>query len=79
MCFTGSVVFELLLVMIAGGDWGLARTASVFVEGSEFFTLEDCLFTRVDGSAVMLSAYNRNATIQRNEVCGLRVCLVCHG
>ena len=51
----------------SGGDWALQRTAAVFVQGSEGLRIESCRFVRLDGNALMLSAYNRNATIQKNE------------
>ena len=39
----------------------------MFVQGSEGLRIESCRFVRLDGNALMLSAYNRNATIQKNE------------
>jgi hypothetical protein len=39
----------------------------VLVEGSEGMTIDSCTFERVDGTAVMLAAYNRDATLRRNE------------
>jgi hypothetical protein len=51
----------------SGGDWALERSAVVFVEGSERVTVAGNVFERVDGNAVMLSAYNRNASISYNE------------
>jgi len=51
----------------SGGDWSLERSAVVFVEGSERVTIEGNVFERVDGNAVILSAYNRNASIVYNE------------
>ena len=51
----------------SGGDWSLERSAVVFVEGSERVTVEGCVFDRVDGNAIIFSAYNRNASITYNE------------
>ena len=51
----------------SGGDWSLERSAVVFVEGSERVNIEGNVFERVDGNAIILSAYNRNATIEYNE------------
>jgi hypothetical protein len=51
----------------SGGDWSLERSAVVFLEGTENVTLSGCVFERVDGNAVLLSAYNRNASIVYNE------------
>jgi hypothetical protein len=51
----------------SGGDWTLERSAVVFLEGTEKVTVSGCVFERVDGNALLLSAYNRNATITYNE------------
>jgi hypothetical protein len=51
----------------SGGDWSLQRTGALFFEGTEQLNVSDCLFIRLDGNALFLSGYNRNATIQRNE------------
>lgn len=51
----------------SGGDWTLERSAVVFIEGSEGTTVSGCVFERIDGNAIVLSAYNRNVTIQYNE------------
>ena len=53
--------------MPSSGDWALPRSAVVFIEGSERTSVAGCVFERVDGNAVMLSAYNRNASIEMNE------------
>jgi len=53
--------------MPSGGDWALQRTAAVFLQGTENSVIEDSVFSRLDGNALMLSAYNRGAVIQRNE------------
>ena len=49
------------------GDWALQRMAAVFVEGSERLTVDGCSFLRMDGNALMLSKYNRHATISNSE------------
>ena len=49
------------------GDWALQRMAAVFVEGSERLTVDGCSFVRIDGNALMLSKYNRHATISNSE------------
>jgi len=51
----------------SGGDWTLERSSVVFLEGTEHVTVSGCVFDRVDGNAVLLSAYNRNASIVHNE------------
>ena len=50
-----------------GGDWALARTAAVNLEGTEHVNIEHCLFERIDGNGVLISGYNRNATLRANE------------
>jgi len=40
---------------------------ALHLEGTEGVTLKSCLITRVDGNAVMLSGYNRNTSIVKNE------------
>eukprot|EP00040_Diaphanoeca_grandis_P035793 m.225897 g.225897 ORF g.225897 m.225897 type:complete len:841 (-) comp33472_c0_seq5:209-2731(-) len=49
------------------GDWALQRMAGVFIERSERTLVDNCTFTRMDGNGVMLSKYNRNATISNSE------------
>ena len=51
----------------SGGDWALERSAVVFIEGAERVAVSGCVFERVDGNAVMLSAYTRNVSITYNE------------
>ena len=53
--------------MPSGGDWGLQRMGAIHLEGTQGVTIAECLVTRVDGNAIMLSGYNRNTTISRNE------------
>ena len=53
--------------MPSGGDWGLQRMGALFLEGTENVTIDNCIFERLDGNAIMVSGYNRNTTIQRNE------------
>ena len=53
--------------MPSGGDWGLQRMGAIYLEGTEMTVIEDGIFSRLDGNAIMISGYNRNATVQRNE------------
>ena len=48
----------------SAGDWALERMGAVFVEGAENFEASGCDFDRLDGNAVMISGYNRHATIK---------------
>jgi hypothetical protein len=47
----------------SAGDWALDRVAAVFLQGTEGVTFDKCAFDRLDGNAVMVSGYNRGATI----------------
>ncbi len=51
----------------SGGDWAVARTAALTVEGSVGFSVTDSVFTRLDGNAVALNGWNRGANVSRNE------------
>ena len=53
--------------MPSGGDWALQRTAAVFVQGTEGLLVSSCKFVRLDGNGLMLSSYNRNASITKSE------------
>eukprot|EP01047_Picozoa_sp_COSAG01_P023853 COSAG01_NODE_1453_length_10258_cov_38.080126_9_plen_106_part_00 len=39
----------------------------MILDGTELITIEGCVFERLDGNAVMVSGYSRNATIANNE------------
>jgi len=51
----------------SAGDWALDRFGAVFLEGTEGTVLDGCTFDRLDGNGVMVSGYNRNATIQNSD------------
>lgn len=53
--------------MPSGGDWGLQRTGALFFEGTESILVQECILERLDGNAIMVSGYNRNTTIYKNE------------
>jgi hypothetical protein len=40
---------------------------TVFIEGTENVVISNCTFTRVDSTAIFISGYNRNATVDGNE------------
>ena len=52
----------------SGGDWALERQAALFFEGTEGLVVDGCRFERLDGNGVMLSGYNRNASLLRNDL-----------
>ena len=54
--------------MPSGGDWALERIATFALEYTQGCVLESNLFTKLDGSAVILNGYNRDTLIQDNEV-----------
>jgi len=51
----------------SAGDWALDRIAAVFMQGTEGTSVQQCTFDRLDGNAVMLSGYNRYATIENSD------------
>ena len=53
--------------MPSQGDWSLVHTAAVVANGTEDFTMQACLVTRVDGQGLLLEGYHRNAKILRND------------
>jgi|EP01047_Picozoa_sp_COSAG01_P040708 hypothetical protein len=48
-------------------DWSLQRDAALFFEGTVGLKITGCTVERVDGNAVMLSGFTRNAVIEENE------------
>lgn len=53
--------------MPSGGDWTLERTGALLIEGTVDTLIDSCVFERLDGNGVMISGYNRNVTVQKNE------------
>lgn len=51
----------------SGGDWALDRIGALFLQGTEGVVISNSIFERLDGNAVMISGYNRNATIQDSD------------
>jgi len=51
----------------SAGDWALERYAAVFLQGTENYLIDGCTFERLDGNGVMVSGYNRDATIQKSD------------
>jgi len=51
----------------SAGDWALDRVSAVFLQGTERVTVDSCTFDRLDGNGVMVSGYNRNATITESD------------
>ena len=52
----------------SGGDWALQRMGAIFFENTELCKVESSLLTRLDGNGIMISGYNRNTTINKNEL-----------
>lgn len=68
--FTGAALSYLEphgLPSDGGGDWALARSAAIILEKTSNVSIENCLFERLDGNAILISGYNRHATIKKNE------------
>lgn len=53
--------------MPSAGDWGLQRHAALILDGTENVVVQGCVFERLDGNAVIVSGYNRNAVIDSCE------------
>ena len=53
--------------MPSGGDWALRRDGAIFLEGTVGTTIDGCVLERLDGNAIMVSGFNRNTTVTRNE------------
>ena len=51
----------------SAGDWALERMGAVFLQGTEGAVIEGCTFERLDGNAVMISGFNRNATVRHSD------------
>lgn len=68
LTFTGTAAsFMTSHGIPSGGDWAVARSAALTVEGSVGFTVRDSVFTRVDGNAIIVNGWNRNVSINFNE------------
>ena len=52
----------------SAGDWALDRYGAIFLQGTEGAMISGCSIERVDGNGVMVSGYNRNATMKHNEI-----------
>lgn len=53
--------------MPSGGDWCLQKSGAITLKGTEGTTLTNLTITRVDGNAVFMGAYNRNASVLQSE------------
>lgn len=51
----------------SAGDWALDRYSAVFMQGTQHTLIDNCTFQRLEGNAVMVSGYNRWATIQHSD------------
>lgn len=51
----------------SAGDWALDRVGAVFLQGTEDITFDGCTFERLDGNGVMVSGYNRRATVTNSD------------
>ena len=51
----------------SGGDWAVGRSGALFFEGTVGATVQGCFLTQLDGNAIFMSGYARNATIVQNE------------
>jgi hypothetical protein len=47
----------------SAGDWALERFGAIFLEGTVNAKIQRCTLERLDGHGVMVSGFNRNATV----------------
>eukprot|EP00051_Salpingoeca_urceolata_P012202 m.151344 g.151344 ORF g.151344 m.151344 type:complete len:412 (-) comp17408_c0_seq6:91-1326(-) len=51
----------------SAGDWGMERLAAIRAKGSANLTVTNCTFSRLDGNAVLLDGWNRDAVVEKSE------------
>mmetsp|Transcript_4055 Transcript_4055/g.6173 ORF Transcript_4055/g.6173 Transcript_4055/m.6173 type:complete len:357 (-) Transcript_4055:62-1132(-) len=51
----------------SAGDWALERSAAIFLQGTKSIEFDECTFERLDGNGLMISGFNRNATIRNSD------------
>jgi len=51
----------------SAGDWALERNAAVFLQGTHNLKIQNSVFDRLDGNGIMISGYNRNATVEDSD------------
>eukprot|EP01052_Picozoa_sp_SAG31_P002051 SAG31_NODE_69_length_28130_cov_15.318219_4_plen_227_part_00 len=53
----------------SAGDFAVVRrSGAIFLEGTERVTIEKCNLTRLDGNGIVVSGYNRAATISHSTI-----------
>ena len=52
----------------SGGDWGLQRSAALFLQNSAGVNISGCTIERVDGNAIILSGHNAETSIMGNQI-----------
>ena len=60
-------------------DWMLHRAGAITIEGSSNCSIFNCEFSQLGGTAVMVTGYNQNTTIQNSnfqEIGGSGICFV---
>jgi len=60
-------------------DWALHRAGAITLEGTTDFTISNCEFSQLGGTAIMVTGFNRNATIEQNhfqDIGGSGICFV---
>jgi len=53
-------------VLLGGGDYAMVKAAAIVAENVDGLRIEGCSFSRLDGNAVMLYSYVRNAVVTDN-------------
>lgn len=49
-------------------DWTLHRAGTITLDGTTNVTISNCQFTQLGGTAIMVSGFNRKATISQNHI-----------
>lgn len=50
-----------------GSDWTLPKKAAIVLKGVDDVRIQECLFERLDGNAILLEGFTRNVAIEKNE------------
>lgn len=60
-------------------DWALHRAGAITLEGTIGFTISNCEFSQLGGTAIMVTGFNRNTIIEQNhlqDIGGSGICFV---
>jgi len=52
---------------LSGGDWSVARAATLYIEGTEYFNISSSHFHEIGSNAIFVYSYNNLTSIESNE------------